>query len=157
MSRTDPMGLFEVQGFPSSVFDKRQYPAKVQELYRYAAQLQELLRKNCPGNKKAQELFDKWVAKTSSWWSDPVTNYKDKTTDFTAPFFDEKTYTSGSPSPSFVFMHEFMHLTDSNNAKRSSVGEYINAFSRGTSNDLPAEKDADQLVRDLLNGKCPCE
>jgi RHS repeat-associated protein len=155
----DPLGLFEVEGYPSNVFDKRKYPAKVQELYRYAAELQELLNKACPGNKKAQELFDKWIGRVSPRWADPVTDYATKTTDFTAPFFDEKTYGFGKPGPSFVFMHEFMHLTDSNYAmsRSTSVAEYINAFTRGTSNDLPSEKQADQLVRDLLKGKCPCE
>lgn len=155
----DPFGLFEVEGYPSKVFDKRKYPAKVQELYRYAADLQELLKKACPGSKKAQELFDQWIGRMSARWADPVTDYDTKTTDFTAPFFDANSYGFGKPGPFFVFMHEFMHLTDSNYAKSrsSSVGERINAFTRGTSNDLPFEQHADQLVRDLLNGKCPCE
>jgi RHS repeat-associated protein len=155
----DPLGLFEVKGYPSTTFDKRKYPANVQELYRYAAQLQDLLKKSCPGSKRAQELFDSWVVTISTRWADPVTNYRDRTTDFTAPFFDEKSYGFGKPSPAFVFMHEFMHLTDSNYAKSraTSTAEYINAFTRGTSNDLPLEKHADQLVRDLMNGKCSCE
>ena len=159
LSRTDPLGLFEVEGYPSSTFDKRKHPAKVQELYRYAAELQALLNKACPGNKKAQELFDKWVGKLSPRWSDPVTDYKTRATEFTAPFFDSKSYGFGKPSPSFVFMHEFMHMTDSNYAKSrsTSTGEYINAFTKGTSNDLPFEKHADQLVRDLIKGTCPCE
>lgn len=158
LGSADPFGLFEVEGYPSSVFDKRKYPAPVQELYRYAAQLQELLKKNCSANTKAQALLDRWVAKISSRWDDPTTSYKDKTTQFTAPFFAKQSYAPGKPSASFVFMHEFMHLTDANHAKmETSIGEYVNAFTRGTSNDLPGEKDADQLVRDLINGKCSCE
>lgn len=159
LRKVDPFGLFEVEGYPSSVFDKRKYPAKVQELYRYAAVLQQLLKTACPGNKKAQELFDKWVGTISEKSAAPTTDYHKKKTEFTSLFFDEKSYSDGTTDALFVFMHEFMHLTDTNYAKgrETAVGEYINALMRAASNDLPVEKQADQLVRDLMKGKCPCE
>ncbi|KZT16161.1 hypothetical protein A1D30_11655 [Acidovorax sp. GW101-3H11] len=159
LSRTDPLGLFEVEGYPSSAFDRRKYPANVQELYRYASHLQDLLAKACPGNKKAKELFDAWIGRITAGGGNPVTDYEKRTTDFTRPFFDPSNYGYGKASPQFVFMHEFMHLVDSNNRvmRQTSTGEYINKYMQGQSNQLPGERHADQLVRDLLNGKCPCD
>lgn len=157
LNLVDPFGLFEVRGYPSNVFDKRKYPKSVQELYQYAGELKRLICKACPGSSKLKELYEKWVVEIVSRGGDPTTKYGKNTSEFTGDYFDESTHKPGSPDKQFTFMHEFMHLTDANHRLRPSDARYMEAFMKGVSDGLPYEKNADQLVRDLMNGKCPCD
>jgi RHS repeat-associated protein len=152
----DPLGLFEVKGYPSNVFDKRKYPKTVQELYGYAAYLEQLINKACPDNSKAKDLYKKWLVEIVARGGAPTTRYGANTSEFTKDYFDVNSHKPGAPDNLFTFMHEFMHLTDVNHRLNPSPGEYIAAFANDKSNDLPIEKHADQLVSDLINGKCPC-
>ena len=156
LSGIDHLGLFEVKGYPSNAFDKRKYPKKVQELYKYAAFLKQLIDKACPGNSKAKELYEKWVAEIVARDGNPTTKYGLNTSEFTRDYFDTSTHRPGSPDNQFVFMHEFMHLTDENHRLNPSTGTYVEASINGTAGNLPIEKNADQMVRDLFNGQCPC-
>ena len=156
-SAIDPFGLFEVKYFPSTTFDKRKYPKNVQELYRHAAYLKGLIDKACPANSRAHALYEKWVVEIVDRSGDPTTKYGLNTSEFTRDYFDVSTHRENAPDNQFTFAHEFMHLTEANNQLRPSNSAYIEAFINNRSNELPFEKNADKLVRDLMNGKCPCD
>jgi RHS repeat-associated protein len=156
---TDPFGLFAVI--------ERGFPREEEALRGHGRNLQALINKMCPAAKKIlQPIFDRWnvdvdpnsqgLRRNRSDYA--LTDYANQSTRFYSGFnaLSPNMRKGSAPAQSFVFRHESRHLMKENHDLYDR-NSYLRDALRGGLEDHPAEKDADDFARKLMEEYCPCQ